>query len=263
VFVTNTVRGEHRSVNCAAAYAGEMTQAGPVSRRERPAKAALSLETIIDTALALLDSDGLDKVSMRRVAQLLDTGPASLYVYVKNRDDLLSLMFDRVAAQVPLPTREPLESSADGQVTGRWREQLVTLIGDCIQTLGGHNDIASLGLGNVPTGPSALAITDAMLMLLARSGMSRQARAWAVDLIALYITASAVEQAISAGRNAVGQTEVELAATVAQTFGSVSADEYPHISDLGQELTIGSNEERQRWMIEVLLNGILATSVDL
>ena len=90
-----------------------------MSRRDRPAKPALSQAAIVDAALVLLDSDGLDGVSMRRVAQALDTGPASLYVYVHNRDELVSLLVDRVAGEVSLPIVGP-ESD--------WREQLIDLM---------------------------------------------------------------------------------------------------------------------------------------
>ena len=90
----------------------------PTSRRARPAKAALGRDVIIETALELLRTEGYEATSMRRVAQALDTGPASLYVYVANRDELLDLMLDRAIAEVPLPDPDPV----------RWREQLKELM---------------------------------------------------------------------------------------------------------------------------------------
>ena len=61
----------------------------PRSTRDRPAKAPLSLEAIVDAAAAILRTEGLEALSMRRVAAALDTGAGSLYVYVPNRDGLL------------------------------------------------------------------------------------------------------------------------------------------------------------------------------
>src|SRR3954447_10589718 len=90
----------------------------PHSRRARPAKEALSRGLIVDTALELLRTEGYEATSMRRVAQALDTGPASLYVYVANRDELLELMLDRAISELPLPEPDP----------GRWREQLKELL---------------------------------------------------------------------------------------------------------------------------------------
>jgi AcrR family transcriptional regulator len=217
----------------------------PVSRRDRPAKPALSREKIIDVALALLDEDGLDGVSMRRVAQQLDTGPASLYVYVRNRDELLAAIWDRVAGEVELPDPN----------TG-WREPLSQLIANCLETFGRHKDLASLGLAAVPTGPNALRVTDAFLGILAESGISRQTRAWAMDLLGLFVTADGTEQAIRAQR---ASTPTDLADSPGAVFATAPADSYPHVRDLAPELAVGTGEERRRWMIDVLLNGILAT----
>ena len=67
------------------------------STRDRPAKAPLSVGAIVDAALAILQSEGLEAVTMRRVAAALDTGAASLYVYVSSREGLQLAMLDRVA----------------------------------------------------------------------------------------------------------------------------------------------------------------------
>src|SRR5580704_7391894 len=79
----------------------------PRSTRDRPAKAPLSEEAIVDAALAILRAEGLEAVSMRRVAAALDTGAGSLYVYVAGRDGLLEAMFDRIVAAVKLETPDP------------------------------------------------------------------------------------------------------------------------------------------------------------
>jgi len=76
------------------------TSGRPRSTRDRPAKAPLSEEAIVDAALAILKAEGLEAVSMRRVAAALDTGAGSLYVYVDGRDGLLEAMFDRIIAAV-------------------------------------------------------------------------------------------------------------------------------------------------------------------
>ena len=65
------------------------------STRDRPAKAPLSREAVIDAGLGVLRAEGIEGVTMRRVATELDTGAASLYVYVANRQDLLNQMFDK------------------------------------------------------------------------------------------------------------------------------------------------------------------------
>src|SRR5579863_9249469 len=88
------------------------------STRDRPAKAPLSENAIVDAALAITRAEGVEAVTMRRVAAALDTGAASLYVYVRNRDELLRAMLDRVAGTVPLVPPDP----------ERWREQVHELM---------------------------------------------------------------------------------------------------------------------------------------
>ena len=56
------------------------------ARQERKRRTTLSREAIVEAALAVLDAEGLEGVSMRRVAQRLGTGPASLYQHVSNKD---------------------------------------------------------------------------------------------------------------------------------------------------------------------------------
>src|SRR4051812_33640224 len=81
---------------------------------DAPKRRTLNRDAIVDVALAIVDEDGLEGLSMRRVAERLDTGPASLYTHVANRDELTELVYDRVLTEAHVP--EP-----DGR---RWEEQL-------------------------------------------------------------------------------------------------------------------------------------------
>jgi len=225
-----------------------MERAGPVSRRNRPAKSALSQETVVDAAMTLLTADGLDGVSMRRVAQALDTGPASLYVYVQNRDELIALLMDRIAGDIPLPATD----GAD------WRERLTDLMLAAIAQLSRYPGVAVRMFATIPTGPNSLALTDALLGLLAHAGLNRQTRAWAVDVLALYIVAAGTEATLHTER---GTPHLSQGAPAPgpNPFAGLPAQQYPNLHDLSEELTYGSFEQRTRWSIDVLINGILAT----
>src|SRR5215475_15592084 len=77
------------------------------TRQPSAPRPQLSRDLIVDTAMKLLDADGLDGVSMRRVAEVLGTGPASLYAHVANKDELLDLLLDRVVAEIEVPDPDP------------------------------------------------------------------------------------------------------------------------------------------------------------
>src|SRR5215211_6987263 len=74
----------------------------------------LTREAIVAAAIEVLDSHGLAGFSMRRVADQLDTGPASLYWHVGSKDGLLDLLMDHVIGEQAVPDPDP----------ARWREQL-------------------------------------------------------------------------------------------------------------------------------------------
>lgn len=65
--------------------------------------AKLTRTAIVDTAIALADADGLDAVSMRRIADRLDVGTMSLYRHVAGKDELIAEMTDEIAARHPYP----------------------------------------------------------------------------------------------------------------------------------------------------------------
>src|SRR5512132_1716266 len=154
--------------------------APPRSRRDRPAKSALSREAIVEAALAITRDEGLDAVSMRRTAQALATGPASLYVYVANREELHELLFDAAIARIQT---EPVDPK-------RWREQLKALGRRMVELMvEDYPGIAILAMTHIPVGDNALRVTESMLALLKAGGASDQSAAYAADLLSMYVTA--------------------------------------------------------------------------
>jgi AcrR family transcriptional regulator len=150
------VRDEH------VRYRGRMT-ASPRSRRERAAKPALTREGIVAAAVAILRAEGLRKVTMRRLAQELDTGPASLYVYVRNTDELHAAVLDELLGTVgPAPAE------------GGWRERLERVLTDYTAMLMAHPSLARSALTARPSGPNYLRLIETLLGLL--QGDRRRAR---------------------------------------------------------------------------------------
>src|ERR1700744_4848482 len=92
---------------------------GQAGRAGRPAVGRRA--GIPAAAIGVADAEGLDAVSMRRVAAELGTGAASLYRYVETRDELLDLMTDAAAAEYDLT---PPPGPADA---GDWLASLVAL----------------------------------------------------------------------------------------------------------------------------------------
>src|SRR5690242_11660406 len=106
------------------------------SRRERPAKLALSREGIVAAGLGGRRAEGLERVTMRRVAAELDTGAASLYVYVRDTEDLHAQLLDALLSSVAV--------AIPGD--GNWRERLVAALWEYARTLFDYPGIARMAL---------------------------------------------------------------------------------------------------------------------
>ncbi|MFC7546567.1 TetR/AcrR family transcriptional regulator [Plantactinospora sp. GCM10030261] len=94
----------------------------PEPTRSAPGpKPALSVDGIVDAAVALADAEGMAAVSMRAIGDRLGRTGMALYTYVPGKGELVDLMYDRVHAE--LPTRYPTD--AHWRVTVRaWAEDL-------------------------------------------------------------------------------------------------------------------------------------------
>ena len=77
-----------------------------------PKREALSRQRILQAALAIVDREGLDAISMRRVGQELGVEAMSLYNHVTNKADLLDGIFEAVLAELPPPRRTNTWSKA-------------------------------------------------------------------------------------------------------------------------------------------------------
>jgi AcrR family transcriptional regulator len=223
----------------------------PQSRRDRPAKPPLSRAVITAAALEIVRQDDLDSVTLRKVADRLDTGPASLYVYVANREELLERMLDQVLSEVPLVRVE----------ARRWQARLVELFTGMLAALNRYPGIAQVGLGSVSTSPAGLAISENCLALLRTGAVSDQAAAWLCDALSLFTHAHAVEYAIERRRAPTAphhkSPDTDFGAEVRELFASLPEDRYPNLKRMAVTMTTGDDATRFEFGVSALIRGAL------
>jgi AcrR family transcriptional regulator len=223
--------------------------ASPRSTRDRPAKAPLSEAAIVEAALAITQAEGLEAVTMRRVAAALDTGAASLYVYVRNRDELLHAMMDRVAQTVPLTTPE----------TDRWREQVHDLMRGFRDALESWPGIATVLIGEAPATEGTLAGAENLFGILLAGGITTQDAAWAVDILMLIVTATAAETDVRRAAGHTTQADHEDAiARIRDTFERLPPERFPLIVSHSSEMVAGVGDERFHFAVDTFLDGLVA-----
>ncbi|WP_190092729.1 TetR/AcrR family transcriptional regulator [Streptomyces melanogenes] len=139
---------------------------------ERPMPAPLSRERIVQAAIQLADADGLDGVSLRKVAAALNVGPMRLYGYIDTKEELLDLMVDAVHAEIR-PTGDS------------WREVLWSLADAMRQAAHRHEWLADLLGGRPQLGPNTLASGESVLA--AMSGVDLDTVVPAVAAVNAYV----------------------------------------------------------------------------
>ena len=149
-------------------------------------KQPLTRDAIVEAALVLLERDGLQGLSMRRLAQELGAGAASLYWHVSDKEELLSLLLDRIVGEAELPEPDP----------EHWQESVKELGRAARRHLLARRDAAALSLGRVPAGPNSLPILERNLAVLAASALPPHVIAYAADMFALYVGAFAYEESL-------------------------------------------------------------------
>jgi AcrR family transcriptional regulator len=220
----------------------------PGVRRSDPRKRrTLNRDAIVDVALAIVDEEGLEGLSMRRVADRLETGPASLYAHVANKDELMELVYDRVLAEVQV--QEPDKR--------RWEEQLKDALRQLYDVLVAHRDIAFVSMARVPIGPNMLRIGEGMLAILRAGGVPDRVTGLAMDFVSLAVNSLAYEQSlypVDASEDEIQQYYDQ----IANYFGSLPKDRFPQLTSMVDAMLEPGPDERLDFAFDVLVQGVAA-----
>ncbi|MFE5328480.1 TetR/AcrR family transcriptional regulator [Embleya sp. NPDC056575] len=216
-------------------------------RRAGPVRPPLSRDSIVAAALTVLDAGGLEAVSMRRVAEQLQTGPASLYVHVSGKEELLELVLDHVLGEVRIPTPDP----------ARWQEQLREVVLDFRRVLASHRDLGRAALAAIPSGPNALRISEGLLAVMRGGGVPEQASAWVLDVLQLYISADVFEAALYLSRAEEGENPMAMAqAYLGEVIAALPPERFPTLVALLPHLISGDREARIEFGLDIFIRGL-------
>jgi AcrR family transcriptional regulator len=190
-------------------------------RPGRPAR--LSRDRVLRAALDIADADGLEAVTMQRVAHAIDAEPMSLYRHVLNKDDLLDGLIDLVYAEIEVP------SPADP-----WREASRRRAISARDVLRRHPWAVTLMESRARPGPANLAHHEAVLSNLFAAGLSARQATRAYNLIDSYVYGFALqEKALPIS------SEQDLSTLGPEMLGQLSPGMYPHLEAVAAEL-VGS-----------------------
>ena len=151
------------------------------SPSRRGPRQGLSVDEIVEAAIALADAEGLDAVTMRRVAQALGVAPMTLYTYVPGKAELLDLMLDWVYRQ--MARTEVAEAS--------WRARLEAVAHDNRRLFDAHPWAAAISTTRPPLGPGLMAKYEHELRAFDGTGLDDIERDAALTFLLGFVQASA------------------------------------------------------------------------
>ncbi|MEP7025207.1 MAG: TetR/AcrR family transcriptional regulator [Actinomycetota bacterium] len=217
----------------------------PARRRREP----ISRDAIVEAAVRLLDREGLDALSMRRVADELGTGAASLYWHVGSKDGLLDLVFDHVIGEQQIPDPDP----------GRWQEQIKGVARAQRDACLRHPYVVQISIGRIPMGPNALRYSERVLAILLAGGVPDGLAVQGYLLLISAVNGFMLDETGDAngGEPADGAPRNQEAADMATAYlASLPAERFPNMVALADEFSVADPGERFELLLDIFVGGI-------
>jgi len=223
-------------------------------RRSRRRREPISRDAIVAAAIGLLDREGLAALSMRRLAEELGTGAASLYWHVGSKDGLLDLVLDEVIGEGKVPDPDP----------DRWQEQLKQIARDQRAASHRHPWVVRVSVGRIPMGPNALRYSERILAILRAGGLPPHLAVQGYLLLIATINGFTIDETgVDDGADARdGSMSLdpdslqEIADMASDYVASLPADRFPNMTALAGEFAFSDPDERFELLIDIFVDGL-------
>ncbi|MBO0837776.1 MAG: TetR/AcrR family transcriptional regulator C-terminal domain-containing protein [Actinobacteria bacterium] len=214
------------------------------------------------TAIRLMDAEGLDALSMRRIADELGTGAASLYWHVGSKDGLLDLVFDELIGEVTIPDPDP----------PHWREQVKQVARAQRAGIFRHPYVVRISIGRIPMGPNALRYSERTLAILRAGGLPQRLAVRGSHLLIAAVNGftldetgvggigldSSVADATSATAADAERVAAHSAAAAAASsyLASLPPERFPNLVALAPEFGYPDRDEQFELLIDIFVDGL-------
>ena len=189
--------------------------------------------------MQLADADGIDKMSMRRLATELDCGVMSLYHYVADKDALIEALVDQVASEVAPPAADT-----------PWREAAQELAAATLAAQLNHPWVISIWSMTWP-GPHRFALIERLLEALAQADLPADIADLGFHALTNHI------QGFAQQRLAFGQLEAQADETAGRVAAIMGSDEFPRVIDhIAFHQHDETDRDEFRFTLDLILDGL-------
>jgi len=196
-------------------------------------------EQVVAAAIAVADAEGLDALTMRRLATELGTGVMSLYTYVRDKDDLVDQMVDRISAY------DPGDRAPDLLDLVRWQRELMLR----------HPWLPGALPNRQLTGENMLRFVEHSLAALAPTGLPGGTKMEIIALLTGFV-ATYVGHELAQARAGVTDPE-RIASQVAQLRAAAAGGAYPELARVLAEDAPAAPEPHFDAIARRMINGLL------
>ena len=215
--------------------------AGSTRQRARSDRLPLSRERIASAGLELADREGIDALSMRRLADELGAGTMTLYGHFRDKRELLDAVIDAAVAEHELP-----------RLAGPWREQVRQLVAYSRERFADHPSVVEIWARQPVLGAAGLRWVEAGLQVLEDAGFEAEDAVKAFRLVVNYTYGFAL---FSAPRSRAATRESTRA-----TLAALPAESYPRLSQAADAFAAAmGSEEAFAYGLERILDGLEAS----
>ncbi len=156
---------------------------GGVKSSKRRRGGALSTEQVIAAAMSIVDTEGVEALTIRRLAADCGLSPMAIYRYVRDKDELLDRVVDEVTAQV-----------GHVSASGPWQDRLAELMAQARQALLHHPGVALVAITRASPGPSVARFYDRALAILDDAGLEPARAVLTFDTLLMFLFGSVLWQ---------------------------------------------------------------------
>ncbi|MCP2323514.1 AcrR family transcriptional regulator [Hamadaea flava] len=200
-------------------------------------------DRIIQAAVELVDSGGVEALTFRALAERLGSGTATLYRHMADRAELVGEVVDHILGEIDL--------TAGNRPDEDWQTALAALCDELFTVLARHQHATPLLAEHVPTGPRAMAFREACLAAMLNAGLAPTTAAISAATLGRYTLGFAMQM----------HTTGDDRQQISEAFEHADSQRYPSIHALAEHLPVPLHAEFAHG-IRMMIRGIAATTAE-
>jgi AcrR family transcriptional regulator len=217
------------------------------NKTSRKPRGSLSREVILEAALAISDTEGIEAITIRKIASKLGASPMGVYRHFKNKVEILSGLVDRVIGIYDVTNHDVDPSDWES-----WSRETCTRMRSGLVS---HPGIISLLGSSAEAGESVVNVLEAFLGVLRQAGFEEEAVSLFFSLISYTVGSSAIESSVVSFMVTLQEREMgEVLTEMKERYANVPLDRYPNVIASASHLIDFSKPEEFTYGLNAMLS---------